>query len=240
MITTNVIQRTFRIKHGDGSGTAFAIDREDKQYLITARHVVKDITRGDRLSIFHHGQWKSVQVDVVGIGACETDVAVVACPMHLAPSHPLEASSAGLIYGQPIYFLGFPFGWDSGGERINRDFPIPFVKGGIVSAIITEGASRIYIDAHGNKGFSGGPVVFIPNGPQPQELRVAGIVANYPTPLLEPVVDKHRNPIVRSHNEPLAYFQENPGIVVAFDIRHATELIDANPIGFRLPGNQDS
>ena len=35
--------------------------------------------------------------------------------------------------------------------------------------------------------------------------------------------------------EPIAYFPENQGLVVAFDIRHATNLIDANPVGLQLP-----
>ena len=69
----------------------------------------------------------------------------------------------------------------------------------------------------------------------PNELRVVAVVANSPTPLLEPVVDKWGKPIVVDGDEPFAYFLENQGFVVAFDIRHATELIDANPIGFALP-----
>ena len=40
---------------------------------------------------------------------------------------------------------------------------------------------------------------------------------------------------MNDHTEPVAFFQENPGFVVAMDIRHATDLIDANPVGFQLP-----
>ena len=68
MITTNAIQRTFHIKRGDASGTAFAIDRASRQYLVTARHVVDGITSGDTIAVFHENQWKNVTVDVVGIG----------------------------------------------------------------------------------------------------------------------------------------------------------------------------
>ena len=120
MITTNAIQRTFHIKRSDASGTAFAIDRASRQYLVTARHVVDGITS-------------------------------------------------------------------------------------------------------------------VPNGLPQTELRMAGVVANYPTPLREPIVDKRGNPIVDDHNEPAAFFSENPGFVVAMAISHATGLIDANPVGFQLP-----
>ena len=235
MITTNAIQRTFHIKRGDASGTAFAIDRASRQYLVTAHHVVDGITSGDTIAVFHESRWKNVTVDVVGIGAADVDVAVLSCPIQLAPTHPLEASAAGLTYGQTVYFLGFPFGWDGGAENMNRDFPMPFVKAGIVSAIIGGNLTRFFIDGHGNKGFSGGPVVFVPNGQPQAELRVAGIVANYPTPLREPIIDKLGHPIVDSHGEPAAFSQENPGFVVVMDIRHAIDLIDANPVGFQLP-----
>ena len=235
MITDRVIQRTFHISHRVGTGTAFAVDREGRQYLVTARHVVDGITGSDTVAVFHESQWKNIIVDVVGIGKGDVDVAVLSCPVRLAPPSPLEPSAGGLGWGQTAYFLGFPFGWDGGAEHINRDFPIPFVKAGIVSAIVPAIPTRIYIDGHVNKGFSGGPVVFVPIGQPQNKIQVAGIVANYPTPLQEPIVDKSGNPIVNDHGEPSAFFRENPGFVVAMDIRHAIDLIDANPVGFQLP-----
>ena len=236
MITSNVIHRTFHIRYGSGTGSMFSIDRDGRQYLITAKHVVEGIVSGGSISVFHDKQWKNTTVEVVGMGAGGADVAVLTCPVRLAsPNLLLEASADKLGYGQPVYFLGFPFGWGGGGEYINRDFPMPFVKSGIVSAFIPGDVSRIFVDGHNNKGFSGGPVVFVPNGQPQNEFRVAGVVASYPTPIMEPVVDNTGNPILDSHNRPIAYFQENQGFVVAFDICHATELIDANPIGFALP-----
>ena len=96
--------------------------------------------------------------------------------------------------------------------------------------------SKLYLDAHGNRGFSGGPVVFVPGGKESGEYQVAGVVSCYPTPLLEPIVDIQGEPIL-NRGEPIAYFKENPGIVVAFMIKHAIDLIDNNPIGFLLTTN---
>lgn len=241
MITTNVFHRTFHIRSGKSSGTAFAIDRNGKQYLVTARHVIEGIALIDRIDIYHEQQWKTVAVDVVGVGTDGIDVAVLACPIQLALPWPLEASSGELIYGQPVYFLGFPFGWrwEIGPEKLNRDFPMPFVKSGIFSAA-DEAFSVIYIDGHGNRGFSGGPVVFLPNGRSSGDFRVAGIISHYPTPILEPIVNEQGCTIVDQDNNPVAYFQENPGFVVATAITHATDLIDANPIGFELPNDYES
>ena len=235
MVPTQVFLRTFHIAWHNNTGTAFAIDRDGKQYLVTARHVVKGIKSGDKIAISWKNKWHEIAVDVVGAGEDDVDVIVLACPILLAnPELTLTASIAGLTYGQEAMFLGFPFGWDSSATGLSNDFPIPFVKAGIVSAITFDLPKSIYIDGHGNKGFSGGPVIFVPtNGPQ-GTYHVAGVVSYYPTPLLVPIRNKAGEVILNNQNEPTAYFAENPGLVVAHHIGYATELIDLNPIGFPL------
>ena len=239
MITANVLQRTFRVRTERYTGTTFAIDLEGKQYLVTARHLVEGFSSGDTLQIFHEKQWKHIPIDLVGLGEGEIDVAVFACRLQLAPTYDLEPTAQGIGLGQTVYFLGFPFGWDGGAEEINRDFPLPFVKSGVFSAMTFQDPRKIFVDGHNNTGFSGGPVVFYENEDRQKGLRVAGVVSNYPTPL-EPVVNKGGEPILNRDDEPIAYVQENPGITVAFNIRHATDLIEANPIGFQLPVGGDA
>ena len=237
-LTTNVIQRTFHIGWNDSAGTGFTVDHGSRQYLVTARHVVPGIESGNAIRIFHEKEWKDLVVDVVGIGKGQADVAVLACPVQLSPSHSLVPSTAGLIYGQSVSFLGYPFGWNSGGEHINRGIPLPFAKAGIVSALEFAGAKRIFLDAHGNKGFSGGPVVFVPHEQPNGELHVAGIVSGSPIPPHQqhwlPVVDRMGNPMIDHQGNPIGYVKDNPGIVVAISINHAVDLADANPIGFQL------
>lgn len=242
MITTNVLQRTFHVRFGNATGTAFSVDKDSKQYLVAARHVVEGIAPGDSLHIFHDRLWKETGVNVIGVGEGEVDVTVLAAPMQLSPTYPLEANAGGLVLGQQVYFLGFPFGWDSGAEYVNRGFSVPFVKSGVLSAMIIGDTIQIYLDAQVNEGFSGGPVVFVPSG-QPAhsrtELKLAGVVANYPTPKLRPVVTPGGNHVLDANNNPVG-IRENPGFVVAFDIQHAVDLIDQNPDGFPLPAGQGS
>ena len=240
MVTSNIIHRTFHIRWNNSTGTGFTIDRGSKQYLVTARHVVSGIKSGNAIKIFHAKEWKNLVVNVVGIGKGNVDVAVLACSVRLSLSLPLVASTEGLVYGQPVSFLGYPFGWDAGGEGINRGVPLPFVKAGIVSAMEFQDVSRIFLDAHGNKGFSGGPVVFVPYGQPKNELRVAGIVSSYPIPKLLPIVDRKGDTITDRRGKPIAYVKENPGFVVAIHIKHALELMDANPIGFKLLTDQNN
>lgn len=234
-ITTGLLQRIFRIRYGNGTGTAFVIDRDDRQYLVTARHVVKGITTGESISVLQESQWMQTPIKVIGIGIGAPDIAVLAAPVQLADAVSLEASSDGLAYAQGVHFLGFPFGWDGAGEDINMDHPLPFIKAGIVSGIKHTDATRIYIDAHGNPGFSGGPVVFARDSDPQKVIRIAGVVAEAPRPRLRSVVDRSGKPLVGGDGEPIAHFAENQGFVVAFGINHATDLIDENPTGFNLP-----
>lgn len=239
MITSNILQRTHHIRWNTSTGTAFTIEHESRQYLITARHLVEGISSGASIQIFHGNTWKDLGVQVVGIGAGGADVAVLASPIQLSPTHPLQPSSKDIFYGQPVFFLGYPYGWDSGGEQINRGIPIPFVKAGILSAIVPGDLSLFVLDAHGNPGFSGGPVVFAPVGKGNNELRVAGIVSKGPRVEL-PIVDSKGRMILDNAGKPLAGVRENTGFVVVIDIKHAIDLIEANPIGFELAGDEGS
>lgn len=228
MVTSNVLQRTLKIRRRRSTATAFTVDRRGRQYLVTARHVLRGMVRGESLGVWYEGRWRALDVGVAGIGEGEADVAVLAASIQLSPTHRLEESNEELCYGQPVYVLGFPHGYDGDGGEINRGLPIPFAKSGIVSAMESGGAGRIYIDAHANEGFSGGPVVFHPNGGpvEPSELRLAGVVTG----------SIHHARTVSDHSgNQLATVRENAGIVVAVGIERVVNLIDANPIGFKLP-----
>lgn len=238
-ITSNAIFRTFLIRWLDDTGTGFTIDHEQRQYLLTARHVVEGIESGNSVLIFHDNQWKSLPITVVGIGEGDIDITVLACSIPLSPSYPLHATTYSLAYGQEVSILGYPFGIHFGGEEINRGIPLPIVKAGIVSAIEHGDVNRVILDVHGNEGFSGGPLLFVPADNRNEELHVAGIVSSYLS-RRRPIVDSERNALKNHKGEPIAYVEENLGFSVAIGIRHALDLIEANPIGYQLRPAKDS
>lgn len=226
MITSNVLLRVFNIEWNGSCGTAFTLEHKEKQYLITARHVINGFA-GGKLNILHSSKWLLAKFDVVGVAAGEIDVAVLAPAQQLSPAHPMPAGTSSMILGQSVYFLGFPYGlrYDAP-ESINNGFPLPLVKGGVLSTIPTPDG-KILVDGHNNPGFSGGPVVFIPKGLPPgrnSEFCVAGVVAAYPA-ASEPVYD-------RDNRATELFIKNNPGILIAYDIRYAIDLIERNPIGF--------
>lgn len=110
MITTNALQRTFYIGIGDASGTAFTIDVDNRQYLVTAQHVIDGLGDERQIQIHHDGDWKNLAVEIVGQGDSAdvaTDVAVLALRQQISPAYSLPPTSRGVQFGQQVYF------WDS-------------------------------------------------------------------------------------------------------------------------------
>ena len=144
----------------------------------------------------------------------------------MSPAHPLEPSTAGIVLGQDVFFVGFPFKmWSNGGDVMNGR-PLPFIKKGTLSAAFdpTDDVKRLYVDAINNEGFSGGPIVFAPSNTT--NYQVAGIVSKFKTEY-EPVIDENDEPT--GHR--VAY---NTGFLVGYSINHALSIIRANPIGLQI------
>lgn len=230
MITSNVYQRTFFIRFAGATGTAFTVDVDGRQYIVTAQHVIDGIEKARSIEIFRDGEWRALDVRIVGTGDSRDvglDVAVLAADTRISPAHPLPATSAGIAYGQQVFFLGFPYGLHTMLD-LNNGFPLAIVKSGIISGSIGHGPGErevFLLDGHNNPGFSGGPVVFRhlnqPNG----QLRVMGVVSAYRSEAMD----------VTLNGKPTGLTSvANTGIVLCPSIKRATDMIQANPVGFPL------
>ena len=137
MIDQPCLYRVFLIRFGNSVGSAFAIDVDGKQYLVTAKHVVPRINDGDEIEIFFKERFNRAPIRVVECEPKDVDAIVFALPMQIASGDCPEPNAANLILSQDIYFLGFPFGWRPKTKLPdNPDFPIPYVKKGIVSSLV--------------------------------------------------------------------------------------------------------
>ena len=72
----------------------------------------------------------------------ETDIAVLAptSPVAVVGAQPVLAGR--LAYGQQVASWASPSGGPSGGEELTNGYPLPFVKAGIVSAILAPPTGR--------------------------------------------------------------------------------------------------
>lgn len=230
MVPANVLRRVFQLDFKSSCGTAFAMDEGNRQYLITAKHVVEGIAAKDTISLFANGDWGKAEAVVVGFAPDPIDIAVLALNQRVSIADPLPADLDRIILAQDVFFLGFPYGlrMDLPGEAT---FPLPVVKKGIVSAFLHSGhrMTHLYLDGHNNPGFSGGPVVFCDPpqlGPQLPKYRVAGVISGFAA---------MREPVYRDGKptDDLTY-KYNTGIINVAPINFATDIIKANPIGFAL------
>jgi len=224
MLTFNVYDRVFFVR-GDRYGTAFTLDVDGRQYLISARHVIGDGAPTTPLKVFLSKRWIELPTTLVGVGRGEIDVTVLSPSMRLSEDIPLEASLA-LMLGQDVYFAGFPLKmWSNGGELMYGR-PLPFVKKGTLSAgwDPEDPVKRLYVDAINNEGFSGGPLVFHEH--TSGQLKVAAVVSKFKI---------EEEPVLNAEGEKTELkVQYNTGFLVAYGISHALEIIRDNPVGLPI------
>ena len=187
MVPMNIVRRTLFIK-GKLYGTAFTLDVNNLQYLITAKHLLCNVGDRQELQIYRNNTWTSESASIVGRGLGEIDIAVLRLEARLPHDEfVVTPSFAELELGQDVYFLGFPFKMSMDYGDLMGGYPGPFVKKGNFSAVSFGDPKMFYIDAINNEGFSGGPLYFIPRG-RPNEVHIAGVVSKYRTEP-EPVLD---------------------------------------------------
>jgi hypothetical protein len=219
MISSNVLYRVLCFRYGNSMGTCFTIDIDNKQYVVTAKHIVNGLAGNGIIELLHDNTWKACNCKLIG-HSVDADVSVLAFIDTTIEGQYLEATARNMAYGQDLYFLGFPYGFKFDVDQAtNRGFPFPLVKKGIASTLSTTAQPQHFlIDGHNNSGFSGGPVVFRPFGTG--DFQVGGIISGY-----YPEQDNNGLPIANT----------NSGIIMVYDINNAIELIRANPNGTDIP-----
>lgn len=226
--TSNVLYRVLRIRTAISTGSAFTIEVDGKQYLITARHLLKGFGNEGEIELWIEGRWSRIRARAIYPSRELVDIAALDLGRLVTITFPLTASSGGLTLGQQVYFLGYPYGL---GTSVFEPAPpgfgeVPFLKSGIVSALDDRDpeANILYLDGHNNPGFSGGPIVFW--HPESGSFRVAGVVRGYRNESL-PVLKKQQLDDAGAKAYQDLYTRANSGIVIGYDIRHIVEAIRA-------------
>jgi hypothetical protein len=233
-VNSNVIRRVARIQFthdhsGETAvhqGTAFTIEVQDSQYLVTAAHVIHGSTGETALDAITETGRHRISGTPIFPPNRGVDIAALELKQDLTVRLPLEPTMDGISLSQQTYFLGYPFGLET---RDARGFVAPFIKSGIISAMDSSNPAErvLYIDAHNNLGFSGGPIVFW-HAPT-WAFRVAGVVSGYRTgeqPVYRSVPQQDGSVI--KVPVPDVSARENPGILVGYSIEHIVEAISAH------------
>lgn len=245
-ITSNVLLRVKRIQVGAASGTIFTIEVDKRQYLITAKHVVAALKDKDKAALCEGKKCAEIPVTVLRC-ADPIDIAVLVPELQQTISFPLEPELKGAVFGQDMFFLGYPYADNSLVTNVGEQ-TVAFIRKATFSAQQrSDEATVLYLDGRNNPGFSGGPIIFRDINQAGLVLKVAGVVSGFRHELgdvykPEPIEAAQIKPedwalghIVRGANG--QYSRLNPtgdvvkvntDIVVGYAIDHAVELIRKN------------
>ena len=212
-------EKVFSISTNVGSGTAFTYKHKNMEYLITAKHVVKKMGASGVVNINRMNDILQKEVNIYYPKFSNIDIAVLGYSGCLVEdSMELKYDSDNLITTQDAYFLGYPFSYsgstnNSQKGNVNR---IPITRKGIISgAHALKENFVIFIDADSNEGFSGGPVVVFDNN----RPKVCGVVSGY-------IYSKGKIYENRTNVVDQIIYRENSGIMLAYGIHHAIDIIE--------------
>ncbi len=268
-VTANVFERVLNVRVNaatdhEMTATAFTLDVDRREYLITAKHVVKNLHDEDTIDIFMNERWSPLKVRIFRC-ADPVDIAVLIPPHQLTVNFELQFATSAFILGQDAFFLGFPYGIQPVGRGVNGPYPLAVIKRGTISTVMPGGPSEqggmILLDGYNNPGFSGGPIVYRDLNQGGVVLKLAGVVSGF-LPEVVSVMKEHdiKSPEnaadiakgqpwrIRQKNDG-SYFELldngtyvalNTGIIEGFLIEPAIDLIHHHEIGPEakdLPGN---
>ena len=221
MVQAEIFSRVLRIKVGNISGTCFTIEDHGTQFLVTAKHLFEDalFPASTTINLLFGAGYQTFEVDIRYPTNQNADIAVIRLKEErfLTPVYDNMNSTEGVAFGQDVYFIGFPYEYDSIlGMFPGENKPIPFVKKACMSAIMHDGFGTILLDGINNPGFSGSPVCFKKMGSTEKTMRILGVVTSYRFNA-QPLFDQ-------SGNQTSFYIKENTGIIFVCDIKHAIEI----------------
>ena len=179
-VTSNVLKRVVRIVVGPASATAFTIDVDGRQYLVTAKHVIATLKKADEKVQICGSGGKCIDTEV-SILRCEDpiDIAVLVPRALQTVTFPLPATSDGMVLGQDVYFVGFPYADQALTTTVQTE-SIGFVRKAVWSAQERkDNFNRMYFDGRNNSGFSGSPIVYLEQGKPGFDFKVAAVVSGY-------------------------------------------------------------
>lgn len=217
----DIANSTYRIRAGDKTGTMFALYSKSRCFMVTARHVVEEADSD--LEILWSGDWMPAPVVLIGHCAGEVDISVYESvqnlPLIVDPDWQAPGMRTQVNLAEEIHFFGFPYG--IGTTTHPERPPWPLVKAGIISGLNPGhgivGYTSFWIDGHSNPGFSGGPVVTTTfDG----ACHISGVVTHH----LEQ--NKDLLPREAPASDPQDWYaQQNTGIMCAWNIQYALDII---------------
>jgi hypothetical protein len=254
MPTLGLLERVLMVESGAVSGTIFSFDMDNREYWLTAKHILTGATKPPYGSVTEKSATLSILNPVVQerlwipVIFSVLDILTGIDIVVLAASKPLMARAGSvtprgavtpipdstiLFLGSDCEFLGYPAvvngAWQA---TLPGGIPhwMPFTKHCTISALTTEGTHLIFLDGINNEGFSGGPVIW--NTGDKQE--IICVISGYYEDRADVVVlvqAQGSSDITPTPTVPKTVAKVNSGLFIATSIQLALDAIRRNPIG---------
>lgn len=220
LISEMELARTFSIRKDSSLGTTFMVYAGNKNYMVTAKHVLGSVKNGQNIQYFllKNNAWHKQDGKVFIHQNLNVDVALIQ-PDDTATVTALSLNQVNLVLGDEGFFLGFPFGLGTFDNNLNGGFPFALVKKCVFSgALSSKGIDVFFFDGNNNPGFSGGPIFFKNRfNPSDKKLYLTGIVSGY-----IPQTSHEKTPLG------IVDYNENSGIIIAYSSSYIKEILNQN------------
>jgi hypothetical protein len=138
-----IFQRTLLIRCGDEMATAFKFEQGGTVYLVTTRHLAKNLPLTNAIVQVWHGSWiEFPTVRTLFPSSKDVDLAILVTDEKMGAPYKVAKSSEVLTTGQKVWFMGWPGPIPQlhppayTPKTLRPIFPeIPMVKIGAISAI---------------------------------------------------------------------------------------------------------
>lgn len=257
MPTVNALFNTRMIMSKSDKGTMFPVDVDNREYWLTAKHILtgrksepagqvtaKSVSLSVLNPIGEDIKWDSTDFTVVDPGKDIDIVVLIPKPQLLqVPLPPLKMAIGSFFIGGECSFLGFPYAntWTTGLESTAYKFKMPFIKHCYISGLTMVGSVKeLVLDGINNPGFSGGPVLY---NTGPAQV-VIGVIAGFVNEKAQvysievPETPAHKSASSQQKTNPTKkenVVNLNTGIILAFPIDSVVDAIKKNPVGHPLP-----
>lgn len=223
MVISNVLLRVMRIVHGSSCGTAFTVEHNNEQFIVTAKHLFRKegFPLSSTISLLIGKDYKVFDVDVKYPAEQTVDIAVLKHKdkKYLTPAYDVVYSMTGVAMGQDVFFIGFPYDYDNILKLFpGENMPVPFIKKACMSAVLNDAAGTIILDGINNPGFSGSPVCYNDVFSKNTMMKILGVVSGYRNDI-QPLYDQFGNQLNY-------YAKGNSGLIIVGDIKHAISIIE--------------
>jgi len=256
MPTTNILFDTREVKFNGETGTIFPVDVDNREYWLTAKHLLTGRTSEPAGQVTEKSvsldvldpigetiKWDPADFTVIDPGK-DIDIVVLVPKTHLPqlPIPPLKvATGSSFFFGGECSFLGFPYATNWTVNFGSKSYRMPFIKHCYISGMTTVGSVKeLVLDGINNPGFSGGPVLY---NTGPNQVVIGVIAAFYREPAQVHSIEIPETPTATNPpNKQKANRKKkenvvdlNTGIIIAFPLDATIEAIRKNPIGQPLP-----